>query len=81
MVSEEKVRENYLRRQAKRLGLLLKKSKAKKWSGNNQGGYMIIEAEKNFILWGDNYGLNIDDVEGFLNEYEEKLKKESGIKN
>lgn len=72
---KNKVRENYLRRQASRLGLCLKKSKAKKWSIDNQCGYMILDADTSFILWGDRYQLEIDEVAELLNEYEEKIKK------
>ena len=73
-MGEDKVRENRLRRQAKRLDLSLVKSRAKRWSGQNKQGYMILDPYRNFILWGPNFDLDLDDVEELLNEYEEKQK-------
>jgi hypothetical protein len=72
----DKVKENYLRRQAKRLNLLLKKSKAKKFKINDKGGYAIIEPSGNDILAGELFDLTIDDVAEYLDQYEEKLIKE-----
>ncbi len=70
----DKVKENYLRRQAKRLGLWLQKSRAKKWSLHNQCGYTIIDPYKNTCVWGPDCQLDLNDVEQLLNEYEEKIK-------
>ncbi len=70
----EKVKENYLRRQADRLGLSIRKSSGKKWSVNNQMGWMIVDAQRNIILQGDHYNLNLEEVETFLNEFEKTLK-------
>lgn len=72
--SNEKTRENYLRRQAKRLGLALAKSRAKKWSIDNQCGYMIIDLVRNFVIFGEKWNLTLDDVAALLNEYEEKIR-------
>lgn len=73
-IKVNKVKENYLRRQAKRLGLHLKKSRAKKWSYDDQCKYQIIDPYYNFIKWGEKFDLSIDDVEEILNKHEEKLK-------
>lgn len=67
-----KVKENYLRRYAKRLGLTLKKSKAKKWRVNNQCGYMLVKNDVSIM--GMNFELSMDDVETFLYKYETELK-------
>jgi hypothetical protein len=75
-LSKEKVKENLLRRQAKRLGLDIKKSRAKKWSIDNQGGYMITDPAMNAVIWGDRFQLDIEDVEKLLNDYEEKLRNQ-----
>jgi len=72
----EKVRENRLRRKAKRLGLWLKKSRAKVWSIHNQQGYMILDPYRNTILWGPDFGLTLDQVEYDLDGYEAELRKE-----
>jgi hypothetical protein len=74
LLPEEKVRENFLRRQAKRLNLNIQKSRAKKWSIDNQGGYMVTDGSSNAARWGLKYELGIDDVEKLLDEYEESLK-------
>ncbi len=70
----DKVRENYFRRQAKRLGLMLKKSHIKKWHYDNQGGYMIINPSMNAVIWGGKFELDLDEVEELLNNYEESQK-------
>ncbi|MGI6225746.1 MAG: hypothetical protein ACOYJ1_05760 [Peptococcales bacterium] len=75
--SKEKVRENYLRRQADRLGWALRKSRAKKWSIDNQGGYMIIDPFTNSVVFGEKYDLDLKDVEKILNEQEEKLRNQN----
>jgi len=70
----EKVKENYLRRQAKRQGFILKKSRARKPNIDNRGGYMIVNAQSNYIEVGEKFDLTIDEVAKFLDEGEEKLK-------
>lgn len=77
MDSGFKVRENFLRRQAARLGLRLEKSRGKKWSINNQGGYRIIDTQRNTIVYGSRYELTIEDVTSYLNEYEKKIRNKS----
>ena len=69
-----KVRENYLRRQASRLDLQLKKSRARRWDYNNQGGFMITDLYTNMVVFGSCCELNIEDVSELLNEYEDGLK-------
>ena len=70
----DKVRENYLRRWAGRLGMLLKKSRGRLWSVENQGGYMIVDPAGSSILHGERYELTIEDVERILTESELALK-------
>jgi hypothetical protein len=69
-----KTYENYHRRQAKRLDLLLEKSYARKWYVNNQQGWRIIDPSTNTILAGEKYELTIEEAAKFLDEYEAKLK-------
>lgn len=75
MHTDEKVRENYCRRQAKRVGLFLRKSKAKKTNIDDWGGYMIINPLLNTIEAGQKFDLSLEGVEKFLNEAEEELIK------
>ena len=69
----EKVRENKLRRWAKRLGLKLVKSRAFKIHLDNFGNFQIIDANWNRVLAGSRYELSLDDVENFLTQYEGSL--------
>jgi hypothetical protein len=75
MTYEEKVKENYCRRWAKRLGLTLHKSRAKKKSKNNLMGYMIRDQYSYFCIAGSLYDLNLDQVAKFLEEYEKDSQK------
>jgi len=70
----EKVREIKMRRWATRLGLTLHKSRARRWSIDNNQGYMIIDHRINTIIQGQRFELDLYQVENFLKEYEEKLK-------
>ncbi|MHB1420389.1 MAG: hypothetical protein ACYCX4_12545 [Bacillota bacterium] len=75
MDNDFKVKENFLRRQAKRLGLFLSKSKAQKWSVDNQGGYRIIRPKGNIVMYGKRYELSFGDAERILNEIEKKVRE------
>lgn len=77
MIKISTVEENRLRRQAKRLGLIIKKSRGKKWKYDNQLGYMILDIQYNAVIAGDKFDLTFDEVEEWLNDYEEKLKSQS----
>ena len=77
----DKTRENYLRRQAKRLDLFLMKSKAKKWSFHNRCGYRICDLYSDACLWGSDFELDIDDVQKLLDEYEANSKEAEGANN
>lgn len=71
-MADDKVRENYLRRMAKRQGLELQKSKARKWSIDNHQGYRIIDPTVNRIEAGEKYNLTLDEVERYLTKNEKK---------
>ena len=73
MNTEDKVRENRYRRWAKRLGLSLKKDKARYWSLDRQGGYMIVEPNLNAIFYGQKFDLTLDEVGEILQEYEGRI--------
>jgi hypothetical protein len=74
MNNDEKVRENLSRRHAKRLDLVLIKSRARRWSVNNRQGYQIIDTH-NRILVGEKLDLDLAQVEKFLDSHEAKARK------
>ena len=61
-------REARLRRLAKRQDLMLRKSRWRLGSIDNLGGYQIIEPNRNLIILGSRYELDLDDVQDFLTE-------------
>ena len=69
----DKVRENYARRWAGRLGLFLGKSRARKFNIDDWGGYRIKNLSQNLIMAGEKFDLKIEDVERFLSDFEKKL--------
>jgi hypothetical protein len=71
----EKVRENYFRRWAKRLGVELQKSSGKKWNVNNQMGYRIYDPTVNNVLLGVNWELTLDEVAAWFEENEKEMKE------
>jgi len=71
----DKVRENRLRRQAERLGLMLRKSRARRIHIDNLGDYMLVDAARNFVVAGDRYNLDLDAVQTELDEREADLTK------
>jgi hypothetical protein len=70
----EKVRENRLRRWASRLGLVLRKGRARHWNIDDHGGYMLVDAYQNYIVAGSRFDLTLDAVESWLAETEEEQK-------
>lgn len=60
-------REARLRRRAARHGLLVRKSRLHGTPhAKDQGGYMVLDANLNTILAGENFDLDLGDVEGCL---------------
>jgi len=79
MTSEDavgKAQENRNRRRAHRLGLALRKSRARDLHIDNLGDYMLVDPYLNAIVWGEKYDLSLDDVEGYLDEAEQRLTSE-----
>jgi hypothetical protein len=70
-----KVTENYYRRWAKRMGLFLKKSRGKRVSVDNRGGYMLVDIDTNTILHGEKFDLDLEQVENILETFEKELHK------
>lgn len=70
----KKAYENFYRRKATRLGLLLKKTRVRYWSIDYQQGWMIVDAIHDVVIAGEKYDLTIEEAAKFLDEYEAKLK-------
>jgi len=68
MDTNEKVRENKARREARRQGFVLKKSRARNWNIDNYQGYMIVNAWSNNIESGIKFDMSLEEVERFLKE-------------
>lgn len=70
MVTADKVRENKVRRAAKRQGFVLKKSRARytyPLSIYDYGGYMLVGDDLNSIVAGEKFQLSLEEAETFLN--------------
>jgi hypothetical protein len=75
-MTSDKIREIKLRRWAARLGLVLHKSRNRRWSVDNYLGYTVIDANTNSIVAGQKYELTLDDVESILKSDEtEKMER------
>ncbi len=58
-------REARARRALAKDGYTLAKDRAKTWSINHQGGYRIINPSYNVIVAGENFDLELEDVEAW----------------
>jgi hypothetical protein len=70
-MSQEKTRENRLRRVAERQGLQLAKSRRRDPRATDFGGYMLSSIIKNFAVIGDQpfaFSATLDDVEAYLDK-------------
>jgi hypothetical protein len=65
----EKVRENRLRRQARRLGLELRKSRARALRVGDQGMWRITD-RRNRVRWGRQWELTLEQAEAILRDAE-----------
>ena len=63
----EKAEENRYRRILRKQGYLLKKSR-RGLSVDNQGGYMIVEADRNYIAAGQRFDMFLDDLKEWVKE-------------
>ena len=65
-MTEEKIRENRLRRMAQRQGLVLARSRRRDPRALDFGTYMLLDAETSAVVARGSdrgYGLTLDDVE------------------
>ena len=70
-MTEDKVRENRLRRMAERRGYILKRSRRRDPQAIDYGGYMLVEATRNFAVVGSDvyaFSATLDDIEQFFSE-------------
>ncbi len=68
-MGDEKVRENRLRRVAKRRGLRLTKSSRRDPRALDFGGWMLVDIYQNVVVAGADvheYSMSLEDVEEFL---------------
>ncbi len=58
-----------VRSRARRAGYRVRKSRQWKHVPNldNFGEYMLIDADRNFVVCGSRYDATLDDIEAFLN--------------
>ncbi len=73
-MSVDKAYENFYRRQAKRLNLLLEKSRARIWSIDNRQGWRITDVNSNTIIAGHKWDLTIEEAATVLNDILEMAK-------
>ena len=62
----EKSRENNLRKRLKKMGYMLKKSRARNIHLDNFGGYMICDGYTGCVIEGRWFHLTLNDVEDFI---------------
>ena len=72
----DKVRENRLRRTAKRPGLELRKSRVRNIHVDALGGYQLVDLIDNYLVAGKRWDLELDDVESWLERTEAQLVKQ-----
>jgi hypothetical protein len=58
--------ESALRRRASREGYVLRKSRARNWRPDDQGGYMLVDASHNAVVLGSHFDADLEDVAKFL---------------
>jgi hypothetical protein len=71
-VSTDKVRENRVRRWAKRLDHRLIHSKAKRLHMNDRGLYQLVNGH-NLVVEGASFDADLDRIEGYLGRLEAEL--------
>ena len=66
-MTSKKVRENRLRRMADRQGLRLIKSRRRDPKALDHGGFWLVDPELDVLVAGDEFGMELDAVEAYLN--------------
>jgi len=57
--------ESTVRTRAARQGYALRKSRAR-FSSDNHGEYMLIDAERNFVVLGERFNATLEDIQTYL---------------
>jgi hypothetical protein len=65
---KEKARESKARRALAKDNLILNKSRARNWTLDNQGGYMIADLYTNGVVFGSRFDLSLEEVENLVEE-------------
>jgi hypothetical protein len=65
-VINDKRREDRARRQLKAVDCALRKDRARSLTLDHQGGYMVVDPFKNYVIRGSRYDWNLDDVLAWL---------------
>ena len=63
---ESKYRLKRLRLQATGAGYMIRKDRAQAFSMDHQGGYRLVDADRNAIVAGERFDLDLDDLEKWL---------------
>jgi hypothetical protein len=58
--------ESKARRELKKLGYQLKKSRVRNTNLDNWGGYMIIEPNMNSVVAGERFDMSLEEVGAFI---------------
>ena len=58
----EKALEARARRAAKAVGLYARKGRKRCWQLDDQGGFMLIDPDRNLCLYGQQFDLDAEDV-------------------
>ena len=66
------VQENRVRRTAKRRGFILRRSRRRDPQALDYGRYWLIDPRLDGLALGGEWGVELDDVEAWLNSYERK---------
>jgi len=77
--NSEKARENRVRRALKRDGYLLQKSRKRDPNSLEFGGYMVIDADRNYVVFGSDgwaFSASLEDVEYWAGLKEDKEDNE-----
>jgi hypothetical protein len=70
MQNSENALDQRVRRAARRVGLLARKSRWRAGSIDNLGGFMLVDPMTNFVVDGSRYDLSAEYVIGYCSDYE-----------
>ena len=64
----QKTREDRVRRVARRQGLVVRKSRRRDPRRADYRRYWLIDAERNLLVYGDQSGAELEDIEAYLGQ-------------